>query len=93
MQLPADLQGIIEHLAKTFDISPEQAIAYPLRDLAIGQGLLPPDDQLEAQQRAVPRAKQRSVLRTAPPTKSTSEPPQAQPPPAARSAAAAFALQ
>jgi hypothetical protein len=47
MHLPTDLQAIIEQMAKTFDISPEQAIEYALRDWAIGQGLLPPDDQLD----------------------------------------------
>jgi len=40
VHLPADLLAIVMELSRTFDISPEQALEYALREWAVGQGLL-----------------------------------------------------
>jgi hypothetical protein len=40
VHLPADLLAIVMELSRTFDISPEQAVEYALREWAVGQGLL-----------------------------------------------------
>ena len=46
IDLPEDLQAIIDDMAERFDITPEEALEYALRDWAITQGILKPDDEL-----------------------------------------------
>jgi hypothetical protein len=40
VHLPADLLAIVLEMSRTFDISPEQAVVYALREWALEQGLL-----------------------------------------------------
>lgn len=42
IHLPADLLAIVLEMSRTFDISPEEAVEYALRDWALAQGMIVP---------------------------------------------------
>lgn len=44
LALEEDLQEVIQRLAETFDVPTNEAVAIALRDWAIGNGYLPPDE-------------------------------------------------